>query len=188
MIDGGGGGQNMESYTLAYYFAAYHTETDAWEKRGQKGYLFTIGDEKPWPTVTRQEAQKLFGVTAEKDETVEDLLALVQEKWEVFHIIPLTSTGRDLEIQQRWTDLLGERRVLLDNTDILPETIASLIYALETAASIDSVVDATGLKGDKATSLKNALVPVLASRLPSHLATGNLPSAHKGGKGGVTRV
>src|SRR3989344_5461805 len=52
ILEGGGGGQSMESYALAYRFAADHTATDAFEKRGKKGYLFTMGDEKPWPTVT----------------------------------------------------------------------------------------------------------------------------------------
>ena len=38
ILEGGGGGQVMESYGLAYRFAAYHTATDAFDKRGKKGY------------------------------------------------------------------------------------------------------------------------------------------------------
>ena len=44
-LEGGGGGQKSESYELATYFVARHTATDAWDKRGRKGYLFLIGDE-----------------------------------------------------------------------------------------------------------------------------------------------
>ena len=51
ILEGNGGGQHYESYGLAYRFAAHHTVTDAFEKRGKRGYLFTMGDEAPWPTV-----------------------------------------------------------------------------------------------------------------------------------------
>jgi len=44
-IEGGGGGNGGETSALAWYFGGTHTATDAWDKRGKKGYLFTIGDE-----------------------------------------------------------------------------------------------------------------------------------------------
>ena len=47
ILEGGGGGQLMESYGLAYRFAAYHTALDCYEKRGKEGYFFTTGDECP---------------------------------------------------------------------------------------------------------------------------------------------
>lgn len=46
-LEKGGGGNCCESYTLPWYFAALHTAIDWFEKRGQKGYLFTVGDELP---------------------------------------------------------------------------------------------------------------------------------------------
>ncbi len=50
-LEGGGGGHITESYELAMYFMARHTAIDCWEKRGQRGYLFLIGDEIPYPRV-----------------------------------------------------------------------------------------------------------------------------------------
>jgi len=44
-IEGRGGANEGESYLLAWYFAAHHTSIDSFEKRGKKGFLFTIGDE-----------------------------------------------------------------------------------------------------------------------------------------------
>ena len=44
-LEGGGGGQRTESYELAMYFIARHTDIDCWNKHGRKGYLFIIGDE-----------------------------------------------------------------------------------------------------------------------------------------------
>ena len=45
ILEGGGGGSIEESYELGLYFMARHTFIDCFEKRGQKGYLFIIGDE-----------------------------------------------------------------------------------------------------------------------------------------------
>lgn len=40
-LEGNGGGQNHESYQNALYYLAHRTSTDAWEKRGKKGYCNT---------------------------------------------------------------------------------------------------------------------------------------------------
>ena len=52
VLEGGGGGQKMESYELAMYFMARHTSLDSVLKRGRRGYLFLIGDEMPYPRVS----------------------------------------------------------------------------------------------------------------------------------------
>src|ERR1700710_3021004 len=46
-LEGGGGAIGEESYELALYFLALHTEMDCFVKRGKRGYLFMTGDEKP---------------------------------------------------------------------------------------------------------------------------------------------
>ena len=60
ILEGGGGGQYRESYALPYRFAAKHTALDCVEKRGKKGYLFTIGDEAPWPTIPANQIKDVF--------------------------------------------------------------------------------------------------------------------------------
>src|SRR4051812_22409877 len=47
-IERGGGGSGEESYELAFYVAAQHTDMDCWTKRKKKGYLFLTGDELPY--------------------------------------------------------------------------------------------------------------------------------------------
>lgn len=42
-IEYGGGRNNFESYNFPWYFAALHTVHDSMEKRGKRGYLFTVG-------------------------------------------------------------------------------------------------------------------------------------------------
>lgn len=187
ILEGGGGGQYMESYGLAYRFAAHHTATDSFEKRGKKGYLFTMGDEAFWPTITKHELNSVFGVDAKADESVEELYARASEQWEIFHIfIEQGSYASNTEIPERWKALIGERFIRLADADLVCETIAGLVYMLESAKSVDTVVDDIGLKGSARTAVKNALVPV-SSRTPAHVGKGNLPARSSGARG-VTRL
>jgi hypothetical protein len=189
ILESGGGGQNMESYALAYRFAAYHTATDSFEKRGKKGYLFTMGDEMPWPTVTKNDVLRIFGVEAEGDETVEELIVKAQEKWEIFHLFSMDgSFATATRIHDRWRNLLGERFVKVDDSSLVCEIIAGLIYMLETAADVDTIVNDIGLKGAAGASVKNALVPVSQGRVPSHVAKGSVPSKRGKGASGVSRI
>lgn len=200
ILEGGGGGQIMESYGLAYYFAAYHTATDSFEKRGKKGYLFTMGDEAPWPTITRtqvaaifgdDEAERIFGKKKQSNDVlaIEDVIAAAQEKWEIFHLFSLDgSYPNETKIHDRWRALLGERFVKVEDSSLICEVVAGLIYMLETAYDVDKVVGDIGLSGTSAKAVKNALVPVASSRVPSAIAKGSLPSSKKGGGGRVSRV
>ena len=61
LLEGGGGGQKTESYELAMYFMARHTAIDCYDKRGQRGYLFLIGDELAYPQVKPAEVRDVIG-------------------------------------------------------------------------------------------------------------------------------
>ncbi len=188
ILEGGGGGQVKESYALAYRFAAYHTATDAWEKRGKKGYLFTMGDEMPWPTVTASEVRTIFGIEAEGDETVESLIARAQERWEIFHLFSQDgSYPNDALIHERWRKLLGERFVLVEDSSLVCEIIAGIIHMFESSYDADRVVADIGLSGKAARVVKNALVPVAQANVPAPTARGALPPS--GGKaGGISHL
>lgn len=192
ILEGGGGGQNMESYALAYYFAAFHTATDAWEKRGKKGYLFTMGDENPWPTVTRAEIEAIFGDTIERDYTVEELISLASERWHIFHLRALDGSpayATSEVIRKRWAELLGERVINVEDSSLVCETVAGIVHMMENALDADSVVRDIGLSGATATRVKNSLVPVASSSLPTHVAKGGLPTdATDDSDAGVARV
>lgn len=86
-IEGGGGGNGGESYLLSWIIAGYHTETDAWFKRGKKGFLFTIGDEPCHEciksTYLHRHLQYENGCS---DITAKEALEKAQEQYHVFHI------------------------------------------------------------------------------------------------------
>ena len=131
-IEGNGGGQVHETYELGMYFMARHTSIDCYEKRGKKGYLFTIGDEKPYPIVHKDHIQKYIGDGAERNVPIEEIVADVLEKYEYFHIVPTNAYhGKKAEVQDRWKELLGERVLLLDDEAAVCETIALAIGLCE---------------------------------------------------------
>lgn len=186
ILEGGGGCQVMESYGLAWRFAGYHTASDSFEKRGKKGYLFTMGDESLWPTISKDEVRDIFGVEAEADESVESLLKRAQEKWEVFHLFSLDGSYPHVtSIHERWKNLLGERFVTLEDSSLVCEVIAGLIHMMESAYDATKVVDDMGLSGHARSAVHNALVPVGKTRVPRAKGSGNLP---KRGSGGIVRV
>jgi len=128
-MEGGGGGTYEESYELLMYFAARHTSTDAFEKRGEKGWLFMIGDEHCYPSVDRKHVKRLFGDTLQADIPTEEIVKEVQERFNVFFFIPRdTSHGRDPALKRYWDKLLGAENVgELTNPSDLCNAIAKVM-------------------------------------------------------------
>lgn len=178
-LEGGGGGQVHETYELAAYFFARHTAIDCYDRRGHKGYLFTIGDEKPYPVVRRDHVQTHIGDGLERDLPVERIIAEVQQRYEYFHIIPTnTSHGRSADVQRRWRELLGERVLLLEDESAVCETIALAIGLCEgTVADLRSGMDdliEAGYDSRTAATATTALAPYAAVRSPIVRVTAGL--------------
>ncbi|MGB3058095.1 MAG: hypothetical protein WBE17_00005 [Anaerolineae bacterium] len=181
-LEGGGGGQVHETYELGLYFMARHTAMDCFDRRGHKGYLFTIGDEKPYPAVRRSQVQHLIGDHLLLRIPTEALVAEVQKRYEYFHIIPTnTSHGSSAEVQARWRTLLGERVLLLDDEAAVCETIALAVGLCEgTLDSLDTAgqdMQSAGYDPGATAVAMTALTRYAASR-PSTPAviTGVLPA------------
>jgi hypothetical protein len=129
-IHQGGGGNGSESYMLAWYFAAHHTTIDCFEKRGKKGYLFTIGDDGPTPDLTAEEIERVFGHAGEAVSR-DTLLDLVSRKWEIFHVTLSQGDTGSTHVQQQWMTLLGENAITLADHTKLAEVIVSIMQIRE---------------------------------------------------------
>ena len=150
-LEHGGGGNNYESYMLPWYFAAHHTTIDCFEKRGKKGYLFTIGDEEPTPRLRRDDIERVLGYRPQADVEQNELLTLVSRKWEVFHIMVAEGSHartRPDRVRSAWTNLLGQRAIWLRDHTALAEVIVSTLQVHEGAD-----VDAVARSWDGSTSL-----------------------------------
>lgn len=132
-LERGGGGNDFEGYALLWYFASRHTEIDSMEKRGKKGYLFTVGDERPTAKIPAEHIEKVFGYKSQTDFTSEDLLKEVSRKYEVFHLIVEEGSGFRYdgdEVLRQWRDLLGQRAIRLKDHTKMGEVIVSLLQVL----------------------------------------------------------
>lgn len=129
-LEGGGGGNNSESYHFPWYFAAEHTEIDCFEKRGRKGYLFTVGDEETPDALTRTQIKAVIGTTPQQDYTAAQILALAEQKYHVFHLIVEEGSHarRYLKrVQDSWQALMGEHAVSMKDHKKLAQGIVALI-------------------------------------------------------------
>lgn len=138
-IEGGGGGTYEESYQNALYYFAHRTSIDCFEKRGKKGYLFVIGDEKPYRRSTKEELSRLMGVTVQGDVELADIVKSAQEKYEVFFVIPNETTHyRDPVLRETWATLLGSDHVImLEKPEAVCEAIGLAIGILEGTSGDD---------------------------------------------------
>ena len=138
-LEGGGGGQYMESYLLAWLFAARHTSTDSFEKRGQKGFLFTIGDEWTWEGLDEESLKRIMGYSNCEPVSAEELLEEAKRMYEVFHIhINEASYRNHPKVLNPWKGLLGERLIILEDYNAIAETIASTVAVLK-GSDLDTV-------------------------------------------------
>lgn len=136
---GGGGGSSQESYELPLYVMARHTVTDAWEKRGRKGYMFMVGDEMAYDRVKRREVDELIGKELESDIPLKAIVEEVMARWELFYILPKRSShGHDPAIPKFWKPLLGQRFLEIEDAEQIVPRIAAEIGAGE-GMSIDTI-------------------------------------------------
>nr|WP_295931723.1 hypothetical protein [uncultured Dyadobacter sp.] len=157
-IERGGGGQNMESYPLAWYFAARHTSIDSFEKRQEKGFLFTIGDEGFHQRMATEPLRSKCGYKGREELVASSLLNEASRSYFVFHIHANEgSYTNDYGIFSQWKALLGERFLVLENQNNIAELIATTV-ALVKGVHLDEAMRAFDTKTRQ--SVSNALVAV----------------------------
>ena len=139
-IEGGGGGQAMESYPLAWYIAGYHTSVDSYEKRGLKGFLFTIGDESFHPNYSGKFIRQMMGMKeATQSYTAKQLFATASEKYHIFHIHVEDGSYSSSYIGKDWKELLGERFLTLKDSNNVAELIGTTVSVIN-GADMDRVL------------------------------------------------
>ena len=186
-IEGGGGSNTGESYELAWYFAARHTDIDSFNKRGKKGCLITIGDEPPLAMTeyssysdgedSDKSIKQIFGGQKGISDCRE-ILKQATEKWNVYHINMSDWSGCTNSTRRRWKKLNEEINGFqyvehIDNNyskqeaNIRKEDIIKLIpYLVKQSYDIESVKDS-----DRKTSNDDLINAMLAAQLGGMMST-----------------
>lgn len=182
VIPGQGGGNDSEAYHLALYAAANHTRLESYEKNGEKGFMFLIGDEEPYfrnldtaKYGTKPEVVKgVFGTSIQDEVPMLESLKKVLEKFHFFVIRPGdTSHGKEKRITGNWQKLIkaaggNPQNVLeVEQTDaIIPTMVMSI--GMTKGMDADELVDVLNTKGASgvkvATEATRAIVPVSTAK------------------------
>lgn len=145
-LEGGGGGSGEESYELAFYVLAQHTDTDAWVKRKKRGYLFMTGDELPYPAVSRHQIEALIGEKLDEDIPIEEAIAAAAETYHLFFLIP--DAQRRSRCEPRWRELLGDHVICMDTPADACAVAAGIVALTEHAVpDLDALARVMGTHG-----------------------------------------
>lgn len=164
-LEGGGGEWGKESYELALYFLAQHTELDSIGKRNKRGYLFLTGDELPYPTLSRHTVETVLGDRMDDDLKVEEIIALLTRTFVPFFVIP--DQGRRQHCERAWRDLLGEHVLCMDRPEDICHVAAGAVLIGEGIARDEGTLvehlRAGGLEQAREGAVVRTLRPLLAA-------------------------
>lgn len=162
-VEGGGLGNGSEGYIIPWVVAAMMTDIDCFEKRGEKGVLFTYGDDGPTPSLTRQQARTYLNLELADDISATEALAMVQRKYDVYHLL-VNGSDQNPHIANAWKALLGERAIpVIDHTKI-PEIMVGILeltrggkthaavagsFSHVTAVAVSKAIDGLTVSGKK---------------------------------------
>lgn len=128
-LEGKGGGNGGESYDLAAYFLARHTETDHYVRRGQRGYAFFTGDDKPFPFVSANLVKTWMSSSIHQDIPIDDMFKELGQRYHTFFLIPHHHV--EASVVKSWRRLLGDRVVELQADGITSYVAAGAVVLTE---------------------------------------------------------
>jgi hypothetical protein len=140
-LEGQGGSNYGESYMLAWFFGAKYVEMDCFDKRNQRGFLFTIGDEPVLPDLPARAQKEIMGDGQYSNESSLELLNKAMEKFNVYHLhMKQGVNGTNQRIMDGWKQIMGENLIIVEKKSHVASIMA------------DIVTNHTTILGDKVTT------------------------------------
>jgi len=126
-IEGGGGANEGETYLLAWYFGSQHTVCDNWEKRKQKGFIFTIGDEPSLSILPSHVIQNLMNTTTQKTSYgAAELLEMAKKQYHVYHLHIMEGNAGHRSYGY-WKQLLGDNCIKVNHHQEVSSIISDIV-------------------------------------------------------------
>lgn len=142
-FEDGGGGNNFESYTAAWYVGSRMTKLDCW-KRGKKGVIITMGDEPINPYLPKHQLCESVGAEMQDDINTKDLYEEVKSKYDVYHICVESHCYPNQDYNfKSFSDVIGPQNVFRSNVEDIQDKIINIIQdcAKSNASNIDLITD-----------------------------------------------
>tara|TARA_Y100000310_G_scaffold345609_1_gene467267 strand:- start:8852 stop:9715 length:864 start_codon:yes stop_codon:yes gene_type:complete len=132
-VEGHGGNNSYESYAATWLLAHHKTVTDSWTKRNKRGYIFTLGDERPTQVMTPTQLRKWSGIEVPEDISSDQAFATAMEKWEPFHLVIMEGNYASYrpEVIDEWQTLMGQRAIQVNDYRTMGDKIIGAICACE---------------------------------------------------------
>lgn len=134
VLESGGGGQKMESYELAAYYLYKNTKF----VKGSEPIIFFIGDEKPYPTVDKDQAEE-FGIECQEDSIEPFKLLRKKVNDNVFMLLNKYSGSFRDEITPCWEKLLAPEHVVkIREEKAIVDLMLGIISMLSATRTLES--------------------------------------------------
>jgi len=142
-FENGGGGNDYESYTAAWYMGLKHCKLDCW-KRGKKGLIITMGDEPINPYLPCMQLSEATGDICQDDIETPKLFKEASEKFDIYHI-SVESNSYPNQIRERGTfaKVIGEQHALVSSVDKISDKIISIVEDFAKKSGQSLVVEST---------------------------------------------
>ena len=126
-FENGGGGNDYESYTAAWYMGLKHCKLDCW-KRGKKGLIITMGDEPINPYLPAEQLNDATGDTCQDDVETPKLFKEASKKFDIYHISVESGSYPD-QTRERSTfaKVIGEQHALISSVDKISDKIINIV-------------------------------------------------------------
>jgi len=128
-FEGGGGGNDAESYTAAWYFGLHNTDLDC-VKRGKRGIIITIGDEPLNEDLPVRVLNGVLGSHEQANIDSQTLFEKASEKFDIYHIHVNHDNGsksREKSAKTRFGNIIGNQNVMVTDLDGLTKLISSIV-------------------------------------------------------------
>lgn len=146
-FENGGGGNDYESYTAAWYMGLKHCDLDCW-KRGKKGLIITMGDEPINPYLPERQLNRATGDTIQNRVETANLYAEASKKFDIYHIsVESRSYPDQTRARGTFAAVIGEQNALVSSVDGISDKIINIVEDFAKKSGQSMIVESPAPKG-----------------------------------------